>query len=372
MSNSMLAEIESLPALVHAGIGLARDAVAALPIDSLARIRRLVVTGCGDSFFAGLATRQALERATGGHVEALTSLHVGRFGADGLTADDPGATAVVALSVSGSSSRTVEALDAARRAGVVTIALTAKADSPLTAVADHQLVVPGPPWTDPEPTTTPGVRSWALNLLVLLALGEAVGTARRHLAGEAAARFRAGVDKLAPAVEAAVEGAAGPARELAEALLDAPDADVLGGGPHLGTAHFTAAKLIEACGDRALGQDLEEWAHLQFCTRSPALTVVVASGQHDVGRAAEVLRAAQEIGRQTVCILPSDVRSDVDATTALCYPAGVEPALSPMVAAVPGQLYAAHRGELLGETYFRVDRPITTSRIRVLLDGAGR
>jgi glucosamine--fructose-6-phosphate aminotransferase (isomerizing) len=361
----MLDEVLSLPGLLSEGVKEAAEVVGQLPRGLLRCVRRLVVTGSGDSYFAGIATRLAVETIAGVVAEPMTSLYVSRFGAESLAAGGPAGTLVVGISVSGSTARTVESLAIARAAGAPTVGLTMREGSRLAEVAEHVLLVQGTPWVDPEPTTTPGVRSWALNLVTLLLLGAEIGAVQGRVAGSAGSRLWETMDGLASRCEQTIDASLQPALRLVEDTVDIADYDVLGGGPNLGTAHFSAAKLIEASGDRATGQDIEEWAHLQFYTRANDVgTVVITAADRDLFRSAEVLRAAGTIGRPTICVLPDDRADRVEADAVLPFASGVEEPCTPLLAAIPIEIFAACRAQRLGETYFRQDRPVSVSRIR--------
>jgi glucosamine--fructose-6-phosphate aminotransferase (isomerizing) len=74
---------------------------------------------------------------------------------------------------------------------------------------------------------------------------------------------------------------------------------ILGTGPAYGSALFSAAKLIEAAGVQAWGQDVEEWTHLEFfCEPSTMPTWLLSSRGRSLGRELEVEAAARTIGRQ--------------------------------------------------------------------------
>ena len=52
-----------------------------------------------------------------------------------------------------------------------------------------------------------------------------------------------------------------------------------GSGPNFGTVLFSAAKLLEASGDIAIAQDIEEWAHLQYFGKAvDTPTIIISSG----------------------------------------------------------------------------------------------
>ena len=68
----------------------------------------------------------------------------------------------------------------------------------------------------------------------------------------------------ADAIEATIPAIEERTRELAEAVADQTNFVFVGDGPNYATALFSAAKVIEAAGRHAMGQDTEEWAHLQY------------------------------------------------------------------------------------------------------------
>ena len=72
----------------------------------------------------------------------------------------------------------------------------------------------------------------------------------------------------------------------------------VGDGPNYATALFSAAKVIEAAGRHAMGQDTEEWAHLQyFVNVDPATpTFIISPDGRGHGRAAELVEVMRGSG----------------------------------------------------------------------------
>ena len=88
-----------------------RPAVDELLADpGVGRAGRLLFTGSGDSLFAATSALPALRRWSGRPAEVLSSIELARYEAPLLTGDD----AVLAVSNSGNSSRTREAILMAR------------------------------------------------------------------------------------------------------------------------------------------------------------------------------------------------------------------------------------------------------------------
>lgn len=142
------------------------------------------------------------------------------------------------------------------------------------------------------------------------------------------------------------------ARVLAERTLDAGEFVFCGSGPNFGTAQFCAAKVLEASGDAAIGQDVEEWAHLQYFAKAvDTPTFLITANERDASRAAEVKAAMLAIGRRVIEVSPQDAAVSADGFH-LPY-APCPEVFSPLLACIPAMLFAAYRAELLGEPYFR-------------------
>lgn len=166
-----------------------------------------------------------------------------------------------------------------------------------------------------------------------------IGEMRGTLSSADAQRWRTTLAATADAATRTIDLADAAARALAQdTRTHTGDFVFCGAGPNFGTALFCAAKMLEATGDAAIGQDIEEWAHLQYFARFEATpTFLISAGERDASRAEEIRTAMHAIGRRIV-ELPQAPCSEVFA---------------PLISAIPAMLFAAHRAELLGEPYFR-------------------
>ena len=64
---------------------------------------------------------------------------------------------------------------------------------------------------------------------------------------------------------------------------------------------FGTAKVIEAAGQSASSQDIEEWAHLEYFNDPSQLPVwVLSAGGYASGRELEIEEAAAQIGRRLI------------------------------------------------------------------------
>lgn len=309
---------------------------------------RVYLVGCGDSHYAGLATRFAFERWTGIPTEALESLEFSRYAIESAPPD----ALVVAVSNSGRVARTVEAVVFARRRGLGTVALTYDPSSRLAQEAALTL-----PWNYEDVGFGPGTLSYLASLTSLYAVALRLGRLTERVGdGEVAASL----DTIARAGDA-LEATAREAKRILGPLVREmnPDAllTIIGGGPSYATALFGMAKFIESARHPAIGQELEEWAHEHyFCTGPGTTTIVVAPAGQSVDRAREQLRAVRDVGGASVAICPPD-DTPTAAMADLVLPAHEtgDELLSPLVTAVPLELAALEFARHLGRTMLGFD-----------------
>lgn len=277
----------------------------ALPAARARRLRRLVISGCGDSLFAGIATRLAIERFGGIACEALDALEAGRYASPGFSPD----VAVLGISNSGATSRVVESVGLARAAGAVTLALSGAAASPLAQTAGAGVVRPveGAGARDgPTARVERHIGEYVGTLAALYHLAFHLGVAR-GLIDEPQRRQQ--VSALADAADLAQRALAdGPERVtgVLEGLQDADRIFFLGAGPAYATALFGAAKVLEEVPLCGIPQHLEAWAHLQYFLAaeegSRTRVVIVAPPGDSTDRAAEIARSIREGGGVVVAV----------------------------------------------------------------------
>jgi glucosamine--fructose-6-phosphate aminotransferase (isomerizing) len=351
-------QVDSLPELVTEMIdGLITTIDAALSPALCRKLERVFVTGCGDSHHAAVASELAFEQLAGLPCEPMTAMQFGRYAAGYLPETGRGTNLVLAVSVSGQVSRTIEALEMGRKAGATAIALTGSPDSPLAGVADIVLhaAVPSLP-DEPAGIVVPGTRSYIASLLALLLCAIHIGRQRTHLSQARTNRLRRELGGVADLMEHTISGT-DPVADLAAASWQDVDQFVFcGSGPNYGTALFSAAKLLEASGDAAIAQDVEEWAHLQYFGRQTATpTFLISAGGWDEDRVLEVAEAAATIGRRLATIAPAESAVARSSHKGLFFPVAgpIRECFSPLLTCLAGALFAAYRARSIGEPYFR-------------------
>ncbi|MFN4293945.1 MAG: SIS domain-containing protein [Thermoflexales bacterium] len=346
-------QVLTLPQLITAVSEAFLDEAARALDDNFCRaLERLYVIGCGDSHFAALATEFAFESIAGIAAKAQNAMTFSRYSV--IHFDAPacapraGASAVIGVSVSGGVSRTIEGMLRAKARGLRTFAVTNSEQTPIAQAADAVLTTRTPDAPNAAGVQVPGARSYFASVIMLYSCALRMAEARKH----DTRIWRAQLSDMGQRAQRTIEMSDAPARALAERTLDAGEFVFCGSGPNFGTAQFCAAKVLEASGDAAIGQDVEEWAHLQYFAKAvDTPTFLITANERDASRAAEVKTAMLAIGRRVIEVSPHGAAISTDGFH-LPY-APCPEVFAPLLACIPAMLFAAYRAELLGEPYFR-------------------
>jgi glutamine---fructose-6-phosphate transaminase (isomerizing) len=344
--DNMLAGIAAQPDYLRGG---AASALHALALELPLRVpSRVYLVGCGDSHYAGLATRFAFERWSGIPTEALESLEFSRYAIESASSD----ALLVAVSNSGRVVRTVECARVAAERGIATLGLTYNPNSRLAETASMLL-----PWSYPDVGFGPGTLSYLASVVGLYALAVRLG----QLAGRFDdATTRSTLDRIAEcgaSVEATIAANQATSEHVAATLPESGLVCMIGGGPNYATALFGMAKFIEAAAYPAVAQELEEWAHEQyFCTTPGTTTVVLAPPGASTDRAREQLQAVHDVGGRALVVCDAaDRETAALADAVLPVQAPENELLSPLVMAVPLELVALRFAQRLGRTMLGFD-----------------
>ncbi len=351
-AKNIIAQVKSLPELIRSEFETLDMRVRRLMNhnESLS-VKRIVIVGCGDSHMAGLAAELAFEQIAGIPTEPMTAMQAARYGTPHFEKLFPRNPLTIGISVSGTVARTREAVALARNAGALTVAVTANPDSPLAGAAERLFDC-----TVPDFAPAPGVRSYRVSLLVLYLLAIRLAEVSGRLTQDQAGRMREQLKGSADAIEATIQVIEERARELATAVAEQTNFVFVGDGPNYATALFSAAKVIEAAGRHAMGQDTEEWAHLQYFVNVDLATptFIISPGGRGHGRAAELVEVMRRIGRTVVAVVPDDEQQiAAGADWVLPVVGDVPEVFSPMVYAVAGELFSAYLSQAVDEPPFR-------------------
>jgi glucosamine--fructose-6-phosphate aminotransferase (isomerizing) len=205
---------------------------------------------------------------------------------------------------------------------------------------------------------SPGIRSYAVQLLSLFLCAIELGVQRDVLSSQAAATWRRQLRDVAAGIEATIEANDAVVKQLAETLREQENWVFVGAGPSYATALFSAAKLVESCGANAWAQDLEEWAHIQFFNRQERTpTCFIIPPGPSVERAQELLPYVKAIGRYALLVTHQPETFDVShADYILAVPQTVPEVFAPLVDCIAGELLAYYLAEDWDTAFFTATR----------------
>jgi glucosamine--fructose-6-phosphate aminotransferase (isomerizing) len=247
---------------------------------------------------------------------------------------------VVGISQSGESPDLIAVVEEGRRQGCPTLAITNVAGSPLTAVADHTIVLRAG-----KERSIAATKTYTAQLTALAMLSTAIAR------DDGWWRELAEVPSFVAAAHAVDREAVLAA---AAALKDAGHGVVLGRGFNFATAFEAALKAKELAYVAVEPYSSADFQHGPIALIDTGFAAIVINAAGAVsGEVEELLRTIRERGARPVVI--SNVPSSLALAAApIPIPSGMPEWLSPIAAIVPGQLLAFHLSRLRG---FDPDQP---------------
>lgn len=320
----------------------------------LASVHRVYSLGDGDSFHAALATEMAFSEFARIQYLPLSAMHFLEYGADYMPVNFPRDTLVVGISASGGSTRVVQSLERAKKVSdkVINASMVGRLDSPLAKAADRVLST-----QIPELGRSPGLRTYTASLMGLIALAIRIGEIKRHYHMQEANSLRREIVDMADFVEETYDLAMEPAYTAAKLYKDSPFISYAGSGPSFGSASFSSAKVVEACGKFAVAQDLEEWAHVErFAYPLDFPVFLIAPPGKGYWRALELAKGVKTLGHPLIAVL-DEHDEDIKALADLTFPVKgqVREAFSPLLYYISGTAFAYALTKELGRCMFMTD-----------------
>lgn len=260
------------------------------PVEQLAAlaeqrgVEEWVVTGCGDSLFAGQCGEVWFAQLASTRLRAVHALELARY----LYPTLGPRSIVLAVSHSGTTARVVEAALAARAAGAYVVAVTANAASELSEIAD--LTVDNTVLDEVSNTRT---RSFQAVALLMRMLADRMG------AGLQVERYAT----LASRVDDYVAWAEEQVAALPDEVVSASHWTLVGAGLGLAMSEYGKAKLYEAATLPAHAAELEQFIHCEIFTVTDRSVVVLAGPKGRASsRAHELAQGLDQLNALTIAV----------------------------------------------------------------------
>jgi glucosamine 6-phosphate synthetase-like amidotransferase/phosphosugar isomerase protein len=293
------------------------------------RFERTFLVGAGDSLAVMIGARQALELMTGVPCEPMQCLDFAYYHQH-LVSER---TMVIALSSSGETTRTVEAVLVAQNAGAYTLALTNSPGSSIDQESENTLVIEATRVGWPT-------QSSSAALALLLRLATMVGM-RRGAAG--ASTLHEKLTELPDTMAHILESIDAPIAEVAAAEAARHMYLFSAAGPAWAAAIVGAAKVKETTPDHALEIQVEEYHHYNSQKPGEPLFLFAPTGP-SVARAVYTGRDARRYGGRLYAVTTEGEHAfDEDANQVLELPR-IPEVLSPLAYYLPAQMIGYHLG----------------------------
>lgn len=338
-----------------------------VPKEDILKTRKVILTGCGDSYCAGIAARPVYENPGINNVgavkaEAWRNIEFTRYYDTyrrWWTGEGNDIPLVLGVSISGKVRRVIEAMARTNHYGGVSVAFTDNPESDFAKEAQH-VVSLGVPENHPAPCVT----SYFGSTFGLMAFGLYHGVARGKMTEEQEREARQALVDYAHAYTPAVmEDLENKMLAITQKWIDAgvDNMDFIGDGADYATAFYGSAKMVESFGGLTTNDDSEDWNHINYFMKNPEKvgTFVVANTTcPSFDRLLETINTCTVIGRPTVVITDGDASLFPDGVDVITLPKPKYPWANPLMQHIPMDYVAAFWGLIKGIPDFRPDSPV--------------
>lgn len=355
--NPICNQVWSLRELVETQIERSFDVESlekALPIPICFDIRRVIITGAGDSYAAALAMVNVFgQYADVMSAEAYDPMTFNRYMlADDIGIGEPNSPLVIGISAGGRTSRITETMAKANALGAYSMAVTNAPDSPVAKEARAVVRTQ----TASIPRDFPGLRSYFANLVSLVAIVSRMGLVRGVLEPEVPNEWQKTIANYMKHVLGHLEKIDESTRRLAAEWKDFTRFDFIGDDSALASAMFGQEKIYECVGEIAYYDDSEDWCHINYFIKDPetvGTVVYVYADQASFSRLRETIWSALQIGRP-VLVITDDAKAIDPRATVIELP---DPPVSfewlrPLVDYIPTSLLAGYIADAAGKSFF--------------------
>lgn len=350
-----------------------------MPMEVGSAIRRVIATGCGDSYSAAGAMKPAM-RELSGIYECSTpdAIDFCRYYTDRkiLQGNSPEEVLVISISFSGNSERAAEVLDRAKSAGVHSLTITGNSTSKCASAAELVLDV-----ETPDGCNTPGLRSYYASMVALCAVGAYLGVCRGRLTRGSFTEIGQKISDYTVQFTSNIQNIDSQMFETAISMKDLHKFEAIADWNEGFSAQFIEQKLIECSGAFCDHTTSEEFAHISFFQRDPSsygMIVIATKDDPSLSRMRDTIGGCLEQHRKTLVVTdadaeqfkvhPHEINSSVNIygsaeigknaleeaidPVVCCIPAAPERWMYPLVDFIPGSLLAGYHAAVNEHFFF--------------------
>lgn len=323
-----------------------------LPVEKIKNAKRIIATGCGDSYLAAVEARGAFARYLPDVAyETPTGIEAGRYVE--ISEQEPD-TIVVAISVSGGPARVSEVLLRGNARGCTTIALTDNPESRAAKSAQYLYHT-----NTPAGDNISGLRTYYVSMISMFVMAAAMAEIRTGK--QFLPELRTQVENYKNAFFRDIMNADDICFRTALDWKSRKFFEVTADGPLFFCGKFIAAKMAELSGDVCSVIDSENYFHVNsilYPGSEIAEMNLIISYEANVDRIADTVNA--QVGRngRSVIVFSDKAPQELGITETVTWcPMAVAPEkfgfLNPLFTYIPASILASYRATTIGEPFFR-------------------
>ena len=298
--------------------------------------QKIFITGCGDSWLAGVACKAAFESITKVETHVMRAVEFSRHLNGKNLGYSPNTPMVLVISYSGEATRAVECALRATERGANTIAITNDPNSRLAKACRHTVCVGLPEGGE----YFPGGTTYIASMTALMLIAMRVGRIRETISGETYLDMRQALLDYAHDFQKEVEGYTDRAFALAQTWKDLRAEDFIG--------------------DYTTYDDSEDWCHINYFLAQPETigrVVITNPSTPSFGRMLETLNAVKLL--ESPCIVVSEGEKELfpESFAVFTTPKPRYFWLNPLLQHIPFSLVAGYIAAVKGEQPFRIGIP---------------
>ncbi|MBR2671486.1 MAG: hypothetical protein IKE27_04730 [Oscillospiraceae bacterium] len=327
-------------------------------------VRKIIVTGAGDSWVAGGAMLPVMEKYCDAmSVQVYNPIQFSRFVTKGdIGIGEPNSPLIIGISVGGGTARVAEVLEKANALGACSMLITNNPESRCAKIAKKVFDVETPAFPyDKMPH--PNIRSYFASLTALAAVSCRFGHVRGLLPPTAKEEFKKAIKDYVESWKPVFDDIDEQMFDLAKTWCRFEKFDFLGVETQLYSTIFGLEKFYESCGTLCNYDDPEDWCHIDYLCKDPETIGTIFHIDKDspsLSRTIETINSAVHIGRPTLVVTNSDAEFPEGAVVCRIpkAPEGYE-WVTPMMEYIPDALLAGYCATLGGRKNFVQYDPMT-------------
>lgn len=354
--NTIGSQIEDLRTLVDVQTQMCFDTdklASLLDAPVYSGLKRVIITGCGDSYSAAGAMLPSFRQHSGLELVSVpdpmefcryyTKQEINKGCADNQTL-------VIAVSASGGSERIVEILTKANEMGVHSMLISNNPESNGAKVAKSMYHVQTPPGCN-----TPGLRSYFASMIAITALGAYIGVRQGHICQERFVQIRQSIVDYTKAFLLQYHRIDDQMLKLGMVWKDYEKFEVIGDSAEGFSAQFVEEKFIECAGVHTTHADSEDWCHINYFLRDPQSigTIVMTHSQDpSFDRMCYTIATSVGLGRPTLIVTDAEASCFPEGAVVCQIPQAPELWMAPLMDFVPGSLLGSYVAACAGKLFF--------------------